>query len=199
MQPFESAAPFADDAQAWLGDVRSKTNALLTSLEPSPSQRKAAFFVQRLITENFRGGQASGPDKWDQIVMYVAAFVAATDLAAGELSKGVKGGGFVEGYAWRELIRKLRRFCEARSLPTGASKGLNKSRRDEPSPFVAFVYQLQLAFPDEFRRHNFSYEALATAIAEARRAPAREINYKSARRKINLPPAREIKSGRAPS
>ncbi len=60
-------------------------------------------------------------------------------------------------------------------MRVGASKGLNKSRRGEPSPFVAFVYELQRAFPDKFRRHNFSYEALATAIASARRAPAREI------------------------
>ncbi len=104
----------------------------------------------------------------------MSAFVAAIAGATTALSRRVKGG-FIEGHAWRELIRGLDRFCQERSLRVGASKGLNKSRRGEPSPFVAFVYELQRAFPDKFRRHNFSYEALATAIASARRAPAREI------------------------
>jgi len=59
MQPFERAAPFADDAQAYFNDVQTKANALWRSLEPSAAQREAAFFVQRLITENFHEGQGN--------------------------------------------------------------------------------------------------------------------------------------------
>ena len=174
MQPFEGAAPFADDAQAYLKNVRAKANAFSRCLVPPPSRREAAFFVQRLITQRFHGGQQSGPDKWDEVIHFISAFEAASRLAAEELPKHVEGRGFVEGYAWRGLIRELDRFCRERSLRVGASKGSNKSRRREPSPFVAFVYELQRAFPDKFRRHNFSHEALAKAIATARRAPARD-------------------------
>jgi hypothetical protein len=106
--------------------------------------------------------------------MFMSAFEAACGLAAKALSKRVEGGGFVEGHAWRNLIRELDRFCRERSLPVGVSKGLNKSRRSEPSPLVAFVCELQRAFPNKFRRHNFSHAGLAKAIGMARRTPARD-------------------------
>ena len=45
--------------------------------------------------------------------MFMSSFVAASGLAAGALAKRVEGGGFVEGDAWRELIRGLTRFCRS--------------------------------------------------------------------------------------
>jgi hypothetical protein len=65
----------------------------------------------------------SGPHKWDEIIRFMSAFVAAIAPVATALSNHVKGGGFVEGYPWSELIRGLTRFCQERSLPVGASKG----------------------------------------------------------------------------
>jgi hypothetical protein len=64
-EPLEGAAPFADDAQAWLAGVRTKATGFWRSLEPPASQREAAFFVQRLIPGNFREGQQSGPHMWN--------------------------------------------------------------------------------------------------------------------------------------
>jgi hypothetical protein len=186
MQPFERAAPFADDAQAWLNEVRSKARTFFEVLTRRPgSRRDAAFVVERLITKNLEDGRLGGQEKWNEILLCMSSFVVASEFAAKELSQQIKRRGFVEGDAWSKLIRELTLFCQARSLPTHASKGLNKSPRAKPSPFVAFVYELQLAFPGRFRRHNFSYGALATAITNAR-APARELKSGTAR--IKLPP-----------
>src|SRR5947207_1324543 len=109
-EPFERAAPFADDAQAWLADVRTKAEAFLGSLQPPASRREAAFFVQRLITQQLHEGQQSGAPDWNDIIRFIAAFLAATAGATTALSRRVKDGGFVEGSAWRELIRRLTRF-----------------------------------------------------------------------------------------
>jgi hypothetical protein len=89
-EPFERAAPFAADAQAWLADVRTKADAFWGSLQPPALQREAAFFVQRLITENLHGGQQSGPHKWNEIIRFMSEFVAASGLAAAALSKRVE-------------------------------------------------------------------------------------------------------------
>jgi hypothetical protein len=179
MQPLETAAAFLDDAQAYLKAVLTNANALNRSLQPPASRSDAAFYVQRLILENFHTGQPIGPGGWNMIVMSMIAFVAASEQAEVTLSRRMKGGGFVEGYAWRKLIRELTHFCNERLMPTAASKGLIKGNGQ--SPFVAFVYELQRAFPENFRRHNFSPAALATAIADARRPPARETKSAEAR------------------
>jgi hypothetical protein len=146
----------------------------LEILEPPASQCDSVFFVQRLIIANFHEGRQTGSHKWNEIICFMSAFIAAIGPAATVLTRHLKGGGFVEVHVWRELIRELTRFCKERSLPVGASKGFNKSRTGEPSRFVAFVHELQRTFPNRFRRHNFSHEALAKAIATARRPPSRD-------------------------
>jgi len=166
-QPFEAAAPHVADAKKYLKDITTKANAFFQSLSPA-SNPSAADYVQQLIVRNFRDGQTRTPQAWTDIITTMAAFLAATDRAQNVLSRCMPGGGFIEGYAWCELIRKLEQFCHKRCLPTAASKGWHKSPRDGPSPFVAFVRNLQDVFPPKFRRHHHSDQALAKAIHNAR-------------------------------
>jgi hypothetical protein len=168
MQPFERAAPHVDDAQAYLQTVLAKARDFWFALQPSD---QAAFFAQRKIVKEIPGGRKLGLAAWQEIARLIEEFITAGERATTDLAKYEKSGGFVEGEAWRELIRALTRFCKKRSLPTGASK----AEGARPSPFVAFVYELQRGFPERFRRHNFSHAALATAVACARRPPGREI------------------------
>jgi hypothetical protein len=167
MQPFEGAAPFANEAEAWLDQTKAHVDALLLQVS---SQDEAAFFVQRQLAQHLRPGKSAGRESWDDIVRFMAELAAAGALTASSL-KRMRTGGFVEGAAWAGLIRDLTRLCKAQSLPTGASKGANKSRHGRPSSFVAFVEELQRAFPLELRRHSSSQEALAKAISSARRTP----------------------------
>lgn len=77
--------------------------------------------------------------------------------------------GFREGDSWGVWIRTLTRIAADRNLPTGVSKGSDKSTRDA-SPFVHLVNELQNCLPAESERHTHSLGALSGAISRARAA-----------------------------
>lgn len=75
--------------------------------------------------------------------------------------------------AWRNLIIGLTGLFDKRGLPTGSDKDGETNKR--PSPFVMFIKELQVTFPNGCRRqHAWSYVALAGAIIEARRPLAED-------------------------
>jgi hypothetical protein len=171
MHPFEAAAPFVSDAQAYLQSVITKGHEFLSTLQP-PDSNEAAFNAQRLIVNSLPRQRRKGAVALHEFVMAIHEFMAACEAAKKKLQKLARVRArrtFVEGAAWRELVRKLTRFCRKRSLPTTVSK----ARAVPPSTFVAFVFELQRTFPEKFRRYNSSYAALATAIVDSRRRSAR--------------------------
>jgi hypothetical protein len=91
--------------------------------------------------------------------------------------------GFVEGSAWNQMIWNLIGFAEERGLPSRVTHFDDPS---QASPFVRLIRELQLAFPEEFRRHNTSNAALAEAIAVVRRRTRRAMANRESQ-KANSP------------
>lgn len=210
MQPFERAAPHLNDVRRYVEQLQAKANDFQKALS-SVKNPEATNYAQRLITWHFNSPFSAHPDHrapsasraigtgsyqvgdkqeskkypslhtWQVFYMAVAAFVAAGERAEKDLAR-IKGGGTIEGYAWKILIKALTSFCKNRSLPTAASKGALKG--DKNSPFVAFIDELQRTFPPKFRQYSHSLAGLAAAITSARAGP-RELSH--AKGQIKLP------------
>jgi hypothetical protein len=97
-------------------------------------------------------------------------FVSACRLAEGKLEKTCDAKHYQAGEAWEMFVLHLGRFWRGLRRKTSAAKDYIK----DPSPFVVFVSTIQNHFPDRFRRHAQSLEALSLKIsrvlAESRRA-----------------------------
>jgi hypothetical protein len=76
--------------------------------------------------------------------------------------------GLRRGDMWKCWIQKLDAVLLAHNLPTGARKDADKSKTGLPSPYVAFVRELQACLPAMYRRSTQSDEALAKAIYDSR-------------------------------
>ena len=67
------------------------------------------------------------------------------------------------------MVVRLLEFAAGNNLPSGVSKGSDKSRDGKSSPFIAFLVGLQKAIPEGYRRHLTSPAALARAVWVASR------------------------------
>jgi hypothetical protein len=171
-QAFEPNAPFVDDAEEWLERVAAAANALFRTLMPleEPMKRQASWHSETLIETNFLTRFLPDEGRFRNFTSLIGEFVTACALAKKDFPSH-SAHGFEEGQTWNRLIRDLTKFAEERGMPTAASKGANKSASDRPSPFVAFVRELQTIFPPDSRRHDTSDAALARGISLARRTP----------------------------
>jgi hypothetical protein len=133
-------------------------------------KREASFAAETLIEKHFAAPFLPTEDSFDALIRVMGEFVTACTFARKELPE-YAAGGFEEGQTWNLLICKLTRFASERALPTAASKGTDKSASGRPSPFVAFVRELQNSLREDSRRHFASDVALAAGIAIARRRP----------------------------
>jgi hypothetical protein len=182
---FERNAPFLDDALKWLKAAeKSATRFWKTTWGGGDSEKGDAIFyaqdyVERHIDDH--GLQIPGESKWDALVSIMTNVVAALAIARREVPKEARAG-FVEGETWDAMICQLSDFAEAKGFPVGASKGVDKAASSKPSPFVAFIREIQNTFPAVSRRHNASDIAIAEAISVARRK-------RRARRKAKSPDA----------
>lgn len=75
--------------------------------------------------------------------------------------------GYREGDCWKAWINSLTEIAQKNELPSGVSKGSDKSAKT--SPFVLLVAALQRHVPATARRHFHGSDGLATAIVLARR------------------------------
>jgi hypothetical protein len=76
--------------------------------------------------------------------------------------------GHREGDCWDQWIRRLTKIADENGLPSGASKGADKSAKE--SPFTLMVKALQERVPRDARRHHGGEAAtLAAAINRARK------------------------------
>ena len=120
------------------------------------------------------GGERNWTGPLDMMQACMPAIIATRQY----LDQQVKFG-FVEGRNWDELAWNLIEFARVRGLPNGVSKSDDPAKA---SPFVAFVRELQLAFPERFRRHNTTNAALAEAITVARREMRRSLAWRAAQK-----------------
>lgn len=169
-EPFERNAPFVDDAIGWLDKVEGAAATFwrATFEAEDGSNREAMWSAQSAIEAHIRSAGLGESSQWHELVRIMTDVVAAIRLARRDLVADA-GVGLVEGDAWRGLVVELTSICAGKRLPTGASKGLDKTSSDEPSPFVRMFRALQALFPEASRRHQASYMAAAEAISVARR------------------------------
>ena len=164
--PFETAAPFIDDASQYLDKVTDFVRAFVRALRipAEEAAMEAALRVRELI-------EIAAPSlDIAHLEGLTQGFALACDAVRRDLEQQAPQTDIEEGQAWNELIRVLTEFSKELGLPTGASKGFAKSKSGRSSPFVAFVSELQKSFPNRYRRHNQSHQALAKAIGDARRS-----------------------------
>jgi hypothetical protein len=174
-QPFERSASFEADNKKWLDKVHKTAEGFYRALEEleaeserageglEADERDAAFNAKVLI--ELRLEQLP----WRSIGDFrnaTADFIAAAEFAKNKL-KDDTGKGFVEGKAWKGLVKGLAQWFDGKWLRVTASKGRIKSNNDKPSHFAAFMHALQLTFPPRLRRHMHSYQALKKAIQRA--------------------------------
>lgn len=164
---FERAAPYLDDALAWLEKARKAAKSFQECLY---SGGDAVFYAQRYVARNVNHHlfEPDGPMDWSDLISFMTYFRSALARAEKEIPNEARVG-FAEGEAWEQMVRKLSDYCDSRGYPTGASKGKNKSANQQTSPFVALIREIQQCFPEDCRRHGQSDDALAQGITEARR------------------------------
>lgn len=166
-EPFERNAPYLDDAMEWIRNARMAAKEFHEILGVGgDAVWYARDYTARLINHHLF--EPEGQMDWGGLSSLMTSFRSALLKAESDIPKEARVG-FAEGEAWEKMVRKLSDYCKSRGYPTGASKGENMSANHKTSPFVAFVREMQMTFPDECRRHTHSDAALAQGITEARR------------------------------
>lgn len=161
-QPFEPSAPFVRDVKKHLDKLDKAADQFYQALQSGEAledeiERNAAFHAETLISGHLKEKHCAlaGIDDFKSAMF---EFLIAVPVARCALNAG---GGLAEGESWGRLVIGLARWFESKGLRVSASKG------GKPSPFVAFARELQLTFPERFRRHDQSHEALAKKISAA--------------------------------
>jgi hypothetical protein len=143
---FERYAPFLNDGLDWLdrtGRAAKAFHRAITKLpEPPSPERLGALYAALGLVERHLQHRAL-PDGLEYTLQGILLHVIAALDAAKRLLPTQAAGGFVEGQARDVLACKLSDFAESMGYPIGASKGVDKSKSDKPSPFVAFIRELQ--------------------------------------------------------
>jgi hypothetical protein len=137
---------------------------LLAALAVPDHLRESASFVDfGYISQRLQ------PLETRRVREVLTEYVSACMLAERELEKTRDAKHYRAGEAWDLFVLHLGRFWSDLGRKTSAAKDYIKA----PSPFVVFVSTIQNHFPDRFRRHAQSLEALSLKIsrvlAESRR------------------------------
>lgn len=170
-QPFETSAPFVDDVQNYIAEIRSGTLALKASLRKQGQTEKT---VRLILGRRSRiRGTKPGLDQMDMLNHVLTSLIRSTTEANKVCESNA---GFVEGDPWNGMIREIRDLFRSSHLPHGAPQDASKSKTGRSSKFVEFIIVLQKNFPEpSFRRHcGISAFSLAKQINRA--APATAIN-----------------------
>lgn len=155
----------------WLAELEKAADKFWTAGYKRPSTEEkelAAIYARCPVERNIRHPLLPRGNEWSALLGIMTHVVADFDIAKREMPKEAVAG-HVEGQMWDNLVCGLTGFAEQRGYPFGASKGVDKTSSDEPSPFIGLVRELQNTFPAACRRHTASDMAIAEAIAAARR------------------------------
>ena len=180
----EKAAQRASEAEVKINAVKAAASKFTDAIfrRPRNIARDADFFARRLISKHL-GLSFQGRDGLQNLLLKIERDISdacdrafdifdACDRALHDLQED---NGFRDGETWGLWIRKLTKILKAHLLPTEVRKDTVKNLTGKPSPFVAFVRELQACVPEEYRRSQpYSAEApaniaLSEAIYRARR------------------------------
>jgi hypothetical protein len=185
-QPIENAAPFAIDAERWLIKLmksidRSRKAMVYPPIGASETVAAAAAHSIVDIQCHFQALRPGEQWSWGYLQGFVRDLSTACEKALEDVSKYNKSGGIVENNSWELMALRLMVFAVLSNLPSGVSKGSNKSRTETPSSFIAFFAKLQKLMPERYRRHQHSLDALAEAVSVVRR---RELTRRDSKEKV---------------
>jgi hypothetical protein len=188
--PFEQAAqPVLIARQKIKRVFKAATDLQKAILEhPQSDAGDATLYANRLINRYFDDGSITDRDKLGFLGKLMGPLSTACSFALEHLDNH-KNHGRREGEAWRLWVQNLKSILAAKGLPTEVRKDTDKNRTGNPSPFVAFIHELQACVPETFRRSIQSDGALAQSIYESGRLVRREaksgptISYKSRKRR----------------
>ena len=180
----EKAAQRTSEAEVKINAVKAAASKFRDAIfrRPRNIARDADFFARRLIGKHL-GLSFQGRDGLQNLLLKIERDISdacdrafdifdACDRALHDLQEE---NGFRDGETWGLWIRKLTKILKAHQLPTEVRKDTVKNLTGKPSPFVAFVRELQACVPEEYRRSQpYSAEApaniaLSEAIYRARR------------------------------
>ena len=174
----DKAAQHASEAEVKINAVKAAASKFRDAIfrRPRNIARDADFFARRLISKHL-GLSFQGRDGLQNLLLKIERDISdacdrafdifdACDRALHDLQEE---NGFRDGETWGLWIRKLTKILKANQLPTEVRKDTDKNITGKPSPFVAFVRELQACVPEEYRRSQpYSAEASANiALSEA--------------------------------
>jgi hypothetical protein len=162
----ERAAPTMDLAKKRIKDIRSKAKALRRALLDSNKDGDAALYADHLLALHLNDPRLNVTSGLESFINVITSFVAACDEAWKKVNDSKVP--TYEGEQWSLWVRRLTRILADAGLPTSVRKDTDKNKPNRPSPFVAFIRELQFCVP---ARHQHSNVALATAIHKAQRPP----------------------------
>ena len=182
-QPTEQSVPFVSDATDWLSRLKKSIERSFEEMQRTTlgtrNVEAAAAHAQIDIINHLQSFRSNPKIRWDDILILMNDIIVACERSMIDVSEFHKGGGFIEGDAWDLMAVRLWTLARSNGLPSGVSKGSNKSRSDAPSPFVAFFMELQRMLPGTYRRYCSSDAALAQAVSLARRKARKPISRKN--------------------
>jgi hypothetical protein len=191
----EAAAKPLSIARKRIQSIRAATARLRETIIRNPKVAKnlkvwrpddAEQYADHLVNDFFRPPSVASQDKLHGFTVLTSLLITACDDAFDRLNDP-NSRGRRPGDSWRLWMAKLAKVLDAHGLPTAARKDTDKSKTGQPSPFVAFVRELQQCIPGRYRRSTHSEVALAKAITDALRGRDRKQSAKRAKKSRKSP------------
>jgi hypothetical protein len=168
-EPAERTAEPVADAEAIIKACKKSASNFQRTLQTHAFKSSdAAIYATGLIRKNF---QDSRLDNEERLFNPLSGLLTSFHVACIEALKELNDPEFpfLKGNSWKLWIRRLTKIMQDAGLPWQARKDSDKAKHDRPSPFTAFVWELQKYLPTDCR-YPYAISALPTAIKRARAA-----------------------------
>jgi hypothetical protein len=169
---FELAAEPLKHAQVRLKQVKNAAAKFQAELMRASEFPEATHHANFLMKKNFVDSRLKCDRPNDGIHVLcgiMTSVIVACHHAQKDLEEN-RPGGFQPGQYWKVWVRDLAVQLKEHELPTGVRKDVDKKKDRTPSPFAAFIFELQKFIPPEYRRGDHSAWAVTELISKARRA-----------------------------
>jgi hypothetical protein len=174
---FELTAGTNSQTVARVTAIKRAAHEFLESILRCPAKigRDADYFARALICKHSELTWIDGRDGLQDLALKLERNISrGCDRALAELRRD-EPSGFRRGEMWGRWVGQLTSILSKRQLPTQIRKDTDKRKGGAmPSAFVAFVRELQVCIPQDYRRSqarrpDFDANiALSTAIAKGR-------------------------------
>ena len=171
---FEKNAQSASETERRIETIGAAASKFRGEIFKCPQNigKAADFYARQLVCKHLGFSFRQGRDGLQSLALKLDRDISR---ACDHASRDAKKACFREGETWGIWIRELTAALKAHQLPTQVRKDIDKNLTGKPSPFVAFVHELQACIPEKYRRSQpLSDEAtanivLSEAIVRARR------------------------------